>query len=62
MGGQIPCQRKALRQMKEATLFWGASNLMRGGGWGGGEEYSLCPGGGEGCLWSDEKAQSLSVK
>ena len=33
MGGQIPCQRKALRQMEEAPLFWGASNLMRGGGW-----------------------------
>lgn len=36
MGRQIPCQGKALRQMEEAPLFWGASNLMQGVG--GGEE------------------------
>lgn len=62
MGRQIPCQGKALRQMEEAPLFWGASNLMQGVGGEARKEYSLCPGGGGGCLWSDEKVQSPSVR
>lgn len=60
-GGTDPLPRESSQANGGGSPILG-SKQSNAGRRGARKEYSLCPGGAGGCLWSDEKAQSQSVR